>query len=86
MQYKLSILYLVQIPEAIPHLPQKMSPNFNINSHVFSERPFPQDHLFDPLHDFDPFEKYKSMKNTTLGSNLEQIDHFLVKLVLFFVK
>ena len=46
---------------------------------VFPTRPFPPDHIFDPLQDFVFADIYQIIKANPSGQSLDDIDHFFSK-------
>jgi len=51
----------------------------NIVKHLFGKKPFPPDHMFDPLQQIDPVQINQSVKSNTSGTTLNQIDCFFSK-------
>ena len=46
---------------------------------IFKTRPFPPDHIFDPLRPFEPVGIHNRIKENQSGQNLDDIDRFFRK-------
>ena len=51
----------------------------NIVNQLFGKTPFPLNHIFDPLQQFDPIQINKRLKSDTSGPSLNQVDCFFSK-------
>ena len=52
----------------------------NIDIRLFGKKPFPPDHIFDSLRQFDPIQINQNVKSDTSGTALNQIDSFFCKI------
>ncbi len=48
----------------------------DIETRVFLWKPFPDANIFDPLHQFNPIETYRTVKDNATENAYQQIDHF----------
>ena len=48
----------------------------DIERRVFPLKTFPSDNIFDPLHQFNPIETYRTVKGNATENATQQIDHF----------
>ncbi len=51
----------------------------NIDIRLFGKKPFPPDHIFDSLRQFDPIQINQNVRSNTSGTALNQIDSFFCK-------